>query len=307
MEEKLTQNREIIMLGIQPWDIEIGCNFKNMAIEISEQYPVLYVNRPLDRITSITSKSDIKTINRKNSIRHGIDVLNEFKNNLWVFNPQTILESINWMPPGKLYRYFNKQNNKKLAEQINVAIQKLQFKNPVLIIDNDFYNGLYLKEYLGLDCVMYYLRDYLLSQPYFYKHGVKSEPAIFSKVDIVTTNSLYLATYAKKYNPNTFYIGQGCEVEEFEKKPKEFPEDIRDIKNPVIGYCGALLSLRLDINLLIAIAEQRPLWNLVLVGPEDSDFKKSKLHTLPNVFFLGPKEPTELPAYVHYFDVCINP
>ncbi|MBC7866105.1 MAG: glycosyltransferase [Gloeobacteraceae cyanobacterium ES-bin-316] len=218
-----------------------------------------------------------------------------------------MLESINWLPPGKLYQYFNRKNNIKLASQITVALRQLQFKNPLLIIDNDFHNGLYLKEYLKIDCMVYYLRDYLLSQPYFYKHGVKSEPAILEKADIVTTNSIYLANYAKQYNPETWYIGQGCDVQEFEKKPATIPSDMENIKKPVIGYCGALLSLRLDLNLLIGIAEQRPEWSLVLVGPEDLDFKKSKLHIFPNVHFLGHKSLAELPEYVHHFDVCINP
>ncbi|RYF81310.1 MAG: glycosyltransferase family 1 protein, partial [Chitinophagaceae bacterium] len=307
MDKKLIQQRDIVMLGIQPWDVEIGCNFKNMAQEIATQYRVLYVNRPLDRVTSYTQRSDIRTINRKKSIQQGIGVLTEIEKDLWVFNPQTILESINWMPPGRVYRYCNKLNNKRLANEIRKACEKLRFQNPLLIIDNDFYNGLYLKEFLGIDCVMYYLRDYLLSQPYFNKHGVRAEPAILKGVDVVTTNSLYLANYAKAYNANTFYIGQGCEVEEFETNPGTVPDDMKNIQGPKIGYCGALLSLRLNIDLLLSIATQRKDWNLVLVGPQDEDFKKSKLHDLPNVFFLGPKEPSQLPAYVHNFDVCINP
>jgi glycosyltransferase involved in cell wall biosynthesis len=68
-----------------------------------------------------------------------------------------------------------------------------------------------------------------------------------------------------------------------------------------------LLSLRLDEKILIGIAEHSKEWNLVLIGPEDDDFKRSRLHALPNVHFLGLKKPSELAAYVHYFDVCINP
>jgi teichuronic acid biosynthesis glycosyltransferase TuaH len=307
MENELTQNMDIIMVGIQPWDVEIGSNFKNMAIELSLQYRVLYVNKPIDRISTVIRRSDIKTINRLKSIRKSEGVLEEVRRNLFVFNPQIVLESINWIPSGKLYTFFNKRNNKKLARQISSACKKLNFKNSLLINDNDFNNGLYLKEYLQVDNAIYYLRDFLLSQPYFFKHGVKSEPLILKKYDIVLTNSLYLKNYAKKYNPQTFYIGQGCEVEEFLKKPAIYPADIVDIQKPVIGYCGALLSLRLDIDLLISIALERPYWNLVLVGPEDADFRKSKLHQLPNVFFMGSKEPSVLPAYIHYFDVCINP
>jgi glycosyltransferase involved in cell wall biosynthesis len=233
--------------------------------------------------------------------------MNRLNKNLWIFNPQTILESINWLPPGKIYTYFNRKNNKRLATQIQVACESLGFKDPLLIIDNDFYNGLYLGELLQSTCVMYYLRDYLLYQPYFNKHGVRAEPAILKKVDVVTTNSLYLAEYAEAFNPNTFYIGQGCEVEEFEKKPAKFPADMQDIPKPVIGYCGALLGIRLDIDLLENIARQQPAWSIVLVGPEDEDFKKSALHQLKNVYFLGHKMPATLPAYVHNFDVCLNP
>jgi len=307
MEKELKVKRDIIMLGIQPWDIEIGCNFKNMALEIAKQYRVLYVNRPLDRITAIKKKEDVKTINRLNSIKKGIGVLDEVSHNLWVFNPQTMLESINWMPAGFIYQFFNKRNNSKLASEVRWACDQLQFKNSILLTDNDFYNGLYLKQYIGLDFEMYYLRDYLLSQPYFYKHGVRSEPKILAQANVVTANSTYLADYAAKYNKASYYIGQGCEVNEFAQKPSTIPPDIQKIDGPIIGYSGALLSLRLDINLLLFIANKRPNWSLVLVGPEDEDFKKSALHQLPNVYFLGHKEPVELPAYVHQFDVCLNP
>ena len=303
----IIHNRDIIMFGLQPWDTTIGSNFKNMAAEISKHNRVLYVNRPLDRITAwkIPNISAIKA--RKDSIQKGIGALQEIQTNLWVQNPATMLESINWMPRGSFYNYLNKRNNKKLANQINWAAGQLKFKNSILIIDNDFFNGLYLKEYLKVDCMIYYIRDYLLSQPYFLKHGASSEPAIIAKADIVAANSIYLAEYAKKYNANANYIGQGCDVDDFLIAPKDFPKDIINIKNPVIGYCGALISTRLDIDLLITIAEQRPQWNIVLIGPEDIDFKKSKLHSLKNVYFLGSKRSSELPAYIHYFDICINP
>ena len=44
-----------------------------------------------------------------------------------------------------------------------------------------------------------------------------------------------------------------------------------------------------------------------LVGPEDEDFRNSKLHELDNVFFLGRKDASQLPAYVKGFDIAMNP
>jgi glycosyltransferase involved in cell wall biosynthesis len=55
------------------------------------------------------------------------------------------------------------------------------------------------------------------------------------------------------------------------------------------------------------IATRRPDWSIVLIGPEDDAFKKSKLHGMGNVHFLGLKTGDELPAYLAYFDVAINP
>ncbi len=79
------------------------------------------------------------------------------------------------------------------------------------------------------------------------------------------------------------------------------------IPRPVIGYVGALQSIRLDIELLAYIAQQRPQWSIVLVGPEDDAFKASNLHSIKNVHFVGAKKPEELPAYINAFDVCLNP
>ena len=79
------------------------------------------------------------------------------------------------------------------------------------------------------------------------------------------------------------------------------------VPEPRIGYVGALFSLRLDIELLEFVAENRPDWNIVLVGPEDDKFKNSKLHQMKNVFFLGRKDMSQLPSYIKYFNVCLNP
>lgn len=140
-------NRDIIMIGIQPWDFEIGCNFKDMAFVIAKHNRVIYVNRPLDRVTAWRLPDDIKTQNRKQSIEKGEKVLEEIEKDLWVFNPQVMLESINWLNHGFIYRYLNKRNNRKQAAAIDKAMQSLGFKNPVLFIDNDFFNGLYLQDF----------------------------------------------------------------------------------------------------------------------------------------------------------------
>ncbi len=300
------EDRCVIMFGLQPWDIEIGSNFKNMAMEISGANKVLYINRPLDRVNYYKNRKDKKVKARLESIKQNKNRLTEIKKNLWVLNPRIILESINLLPKGALYNYLNKRNSRKIGFEILHAAKELGFEDTVLIVDNDFLNGLYLKEFINPVLFIYYVRDYLLSQDYFKKHGTRAEALIMQKADAVVANSAYLNDYANKYNQSVD-IGQGCDVDDFLNKNQSTPADMMNLKSPKIGYCGMLTTARLDISLLEFIAKEKPGWNIILVGPQDTNFKSSLLHERKNVFFLGAKKQSDLPAYVHNFDVCINP
>lgn len=79
------------------------------------------------------------------------------------------------------------------------------------------------------------------------------------------------------------------------------------IKSPVIGYVGLLTAGRLDIDLIYNFVKARPQYNFIFVGPENDNFKNNKLYELENIFFLGKKDPVDLPKYIQHFDVCINP
>ncbi len=301
------RGKDVIMFGLQPWDIPIGSNFRNIAMEIAKHNRVMYVNQPADRISLIRYRNDHRIKNRKAAIKKGKSEITEVQDNLFVLNPGTILESINWIGWKSLYENLSFVNSRRLAKTIKEAASELGFENPVLIIDNDFLRGYHLPEMIDHELFIFYIRDYLLSQTYFKKHGSRLEPLMIAKADVVACNSTYLAHYAKKYNPNSFDIGQGCELDAFTAGDYEKPDELKKLHGPMIGYCGALLSARLDIDLLKKIAEVRPDWNIVLVGPEDDVFKKSALHNFSNVIFTGNKKLDELPAYIHHFDVCINP
>jgi glycosyltransferase involved in cell wall biosynthesis len=232
----------------------------------------------------------------------------EISTNLWNLFPATIIESINWIGSPRLFDWLNRINNKRFAKQIKSAIVKLGFKDFVIFNDSDMFRSFYLKEYLEPETYIYYTRDNLIAVDYWKKQGIRLEALHMKKADLVVANSTYLASLAREFNPNSFYVGQGCDVSLFDSRLVSIlPEDIKSVPKPVIGYIGALLSLRLDIKVLEFIAESRPQWSLVLVGPEDEAFKNSRLHQFKNVYFLGNKGGNELPSYLNVFDVAINP
>jgi len=303
------KKKNIIIFGLQPWDINIGSNCKNIAQEWAKTHRVLYVNRPLSRIDWL-KRPDNTIVNNRIAVLQGKqEPLTQVAENLWVLTPPIVLESIQWLPTYSIFKWFNKWNSKRLANCIQTYAAKLGFSDFVLFNDSAMFQGQYLKELLQPEQMIYYIRDYLIAQPYFKKHGPQAEETLIKKADVVVSNSTYLAEYAKGYNSNSHFVGQGCDLTIFDANAVGSAKHplLQDEKRPIVGYVGLLTEKRLDISLLENIAKARPDFCLVLVGPEDDAFEQSALHALDNVRFLGFQPYESLPLFIHSFDVCINP
>ncbi len=306
----MIKDRDFIVYGLQPWDLNIASTCKYTALEISKNNRVLFVNPPLQRSSLLKDKHKPEVQKRINILKGNEPDLVQVNDTMWVLYPRTVLESINWIKSPAIFNFFNKINDKRFAKKVKLAAAKLDFKDVILFNDNSMYNGFYFKELLKPDIFIYLLRDAVILVDYHKRHGTRLQPQIIAKADFAVANSDYFANYCRKTNPNSFMIGQGCDLSMYndEDGSLEIPDDLKEItKKPIIGYVGFLTTIRLDIDVLIHIAEQKPEYSLVLVGPEDDDFKKSKLHQLDNVYFLGRKDPHELAAYIKGFDVALNP
>jgi teichuronic acid biosynthesis glycosyltransferase TuaH len=299
---------DIVIVGLSPWYIDIGSNCKSIARELSRTHRVLYMNMPLDNNTILQQK-DHPEIRKHLEITQGKrPALYEIQPNLWNYYPTGTLRSINWIPYTPIFSILNKINNRRFAADIQKATRQLGFTNYILFNDNDIFRSFYLKELLNPKLYIYYSRDNLLGVDYWKRHGKSIEPLHIAKADIAVANSNYLTDYLRRYNQKSYYIGQGCDTKLFDADTaRPVPDDMKNIPHPIVGYIGAINSLRLDEQVIREIATSRPDYHIVLVGPEDDHFQKSGLHELPNVHFLGKRPLPELPGYSSRFDVCINP
>ena len=286
----MIKNRDIVIVGLQPWDIEIGSNCKNIAAEFSNNNRVLYVNAPLDRFTAIKQKNKPSVQKRLKIISEGEPRIEKLGNNLWNLFPSCKIESISRLKIDFLFDILNRRNNKRFAKEIEKGIKQLGFKDIILFNDSDMLRSFYLKELLNPKTYVYYTRDNLVSMDFWKVQGKRIEALHMKKADLIVANSTYLTKLASEFNPKSYYVGQGCDVTAFKPEEVNFlPEDIKNIPKPIIGYIGALLTVRLDIDIILYVAQVRKDWNIVLVGPEDEDFKNSDLHKMDNVYFLGNK------------------
>lgn len=302
----MIKGKDIVVIGIQPWDIEIGSNCKDIAKEFSKNNRVLFVNIPISYLEAYKNPDSQITKNRKAAIKDPSNTIKKIGENLYNLTPPTYIFPINSLPHG-LFNYFNKINNKRLANAIKNATEELGFKDFLLFNDQHMFLGFYLKELLKPKLSIYYIRDKLLIVNYWRKHGLKIEPKLIAKSDVVFTNSLHYEEYARKYNKNSYMVGQGCDVTIYQPDKTEVAEELKKIDKPIIGYIGYLSTKRLDVNLIAGIAKAKPDFEIVLVGPENELFKKTELHNIENVTFLGSKPPETLPSFIKGFTIAMNP
>jgi len=83
-------------------------------------------------------------------------------------------------------------------------------------------------------------------------------------------------------------------------------DPIDRIPHPRIGYLGNVFSL-LDFKMLESIFARRTEWQLLFVGPVQSENLVRGLRALPNVHFVGPRPHESLPAILTRFDVGLIP
>src|SRR5258706_12815994 len=110
MTHRFIKNRDIILFSFQPWNSDIAFNFKDMAYELSRYNRILFIDRARDRNTvfkSIISRKALEPVNPNN-----LEIIGQ---NFWILHPKSILESGSWSPNYRLFDFFNRINNKRLA------------------------------------------------------------------------------------------------------------------------------------------------------------------------------------------------
>ncbi len=136
---------------------------------------------------------------------------------------------------------------------------------------------------------------------------LRMERDLVHRADLVMTSSERLCDERRPWNPNTFFIPHGVDVDHFARAfdPSTIiPEALRRLPRPIIGFIG-LLADWVDLDLLRAIAQARPAWSFALIGKCSTDL--AAIRDLPNVHLLGQKPFSALPAYCRGIDVGIIP
>ena len=245
------KGRDFIITGLQPWDIPIGSNAIDIAKEIAVNNRVLYVNSPLDQMTVYRNEPKPEIQHRLQVLKKKKDTLRKITDSLWILDFPFSIWSVNKLPDGFLFDFFNRLNNKKMFSYVKKIAGELGFKDYIHFIDNDIYRSYYAKEYLNPTLSVYYRRDNLQPFGYWKKHAGRLEPLLIRKSDLVVCNSPQLADFARSFNTKTYDIGQGVDLTAYNTELSfQVPKEIEAIPGPRVGYIGDINSLRLDPDLI---------------------------------------------------------
>ena len=133
------------------------------------------------------------------------------------------------------------------------------------------------------------------------------EQKLFAKADIVFTGGMHLYEAKKKFHSNIYGVPSGIDVKHFlqARKFTKDPVDQESIPHPRIGFYG-VVDERFNIELLRSVAEQRPDWHFVVIGPT-AKIDPASLPTNRNIHFIGMRDYKELPSYLAGWDIAMMP
>ena len=192
------------------------------------------------------------------------------------------------------------------------SANQLGLRQPVIISFLPTDTAVDLIEILRCDgsVVVYYcVADFgeLCSQPARIR---ATEEELLKSSDIILAQCAPLLLQWRRSDKPVHVIPYGVNLDRFSSNGSSYKKRIDGFRsngqrdNPVIGYVGGL-HRHLDVELLTAMAQARPDWQWVCVGPAQRNV--GRLAALQNVELRGEFQHDQLARHIETFDVGIVP
>ncbi|MDP2883956.1 MAG: glycosyltransferase [Ignavibacteria bacterium] len=295
------KNKDIVIISISDWE-----GPKRIRQFLSEE-----LARQGNRVLFVESQYTLSKFLQKPSLSRALRFLKgprRLSDNLF------LLATFPFIPGGEFSAGISRTNWNLERSFLRQAMKRLGFRDPLLWIFA--YNAGPLIGKLGESLSLYFCNDafsLLVDSKSLQQRIALLEQEVMGKVDLVFTVSDKLSKEKSRFHESVHTINHGVDYLLFERIARSKASRPADLPSgkPVIGYSGVIRYM-LDLDLIRFLAEQKPDWDFVLVGPVSesrSEFyaQIESLKRRSNVHFLGPKRPEELPLYINSFDACLLP
>jgi len=295
----MLQGENILCISTADWDNIAWTNKQHIMFRLSKANRILYIESLGLRQPTIKKKDMLRILKRIKDWFKGPRKINE---NLFIYSPIIL--------PFHKIKIVQKINHLVLWLTVKLLLTRLKLKRPIFWTYSPASFSLIGRLHEKL--VVYHCVDELSATPRIPGSILEMEEELLKKANLVFTTSKSLYEKKKVFNQYTYYLPNVADVDHFMTTSGNLPlpEEIVNIKHPIIGFIGTIVGYKLDLELIKYIALTHPDWSVVLIGEVaagDSKQEIDELKSMANIFMLGAKRYEVLPRYIKVFDVCILP
>lgn len=299
------KTQSIVCVGQTSWKGDFQRPAVQLLTELAQHYRVLYVDYQYTAKDAVMhwlggQKVPMQKILKPEGSLEKIKLENGEEIHVWT---PPVMMPINSLPDSLHDKLLN-VNSERLLRGLRPVLRQLGMQNPIVI--NAFHPvyGVALIGKLDERATIYYCFDEITAEPWMARHGARYEPTYLQDVDAVVTTSETLRMAKSKLQPASYTVKNGANFDLF-----RHAYALREQRSPTtktVGYLGTADN-RLDLNLLDYCVRHLPDVCFQFLGPVNHPDLMPQLGRYPNVEFISPKQPHELPEYLARMDVGMIP
>jgi glycosyltransferase involved in cell wall biosynthesis len=296
------RGRDIVCVGFADWDTELWTNQHHLMSRLARDNRVLFVESLGLRRPQLAGR-DLKRIARR--LRRGLTPPRR-ADGLHILSPLVL--------PLHGNRIVRELNRRLLPLLVRRATRRLGFERPILWAYVP--QAEVLLDALDPSLVVYHCVDDIAAQERIDTASFRAAEARFAaRADLVLASAPALAERLRKISPNVIDAPNVADTELFSKAlipspPAPLDPAMAALPAPRIVFTGAIVAMKLDLEMLAELARLRPAWSFALVGPigpGEPHADISAIAGVPNIHLLGPRSYAELPDVLRAADAGLIP
>jgi glycosyltransferase involved in cell wall biosynthesis len=298
-EPQRLRGRDIVCVGFADWDTELWTNQHHLMSRLAVENRVLFIESLGLRAPQIAGR-DIARMWRR--LRRGLARARTV-DGLHVLSPLVI--------PLHRYRFVRALNARLLGALVRRATRELGIEHAILW--GYVPQAEALIETLEPSLIVYHCVDDIAAQERIDTASFRAAEERFARsAALVLASAPALAARLRTLSANVLEAPNVADTELFAGALSPGPLDpaMAALPSPRIVFTGAIVSIKLDMALLVALARLRPQWSFALVGPigpGDPLTDVSALTAEPNIHLLGARSYEKLPQVLRAADAGLIP
>jgi glycosyltransferase involved in cell wall biosynthesis len=293
------RGHDIVCVGFADWDTELWTNQHHLMSRLARDNRVLFIESLGLRQPQIAGR-DIKRVLRR--LRRGLAPPRAV-DGLHVLSPLVL--------PFHRYRIVRELNRRLLPALVKRAMRRLGLQRPVLWAYVP--QAEVLLDALDPELVVYHCVDDIAAQERIDTASFRAAEVRFAaRADLALASAPALGKRLREISSNVIDAPNVADTELFSKALEPGPLDpaMAALPEPRIVFTGAIVAMKLDLELLAELARLRAAWSFALVGPIGPGEPNADISAIagePNIHLLGPRTYPELPDVLRAADAGMIP